>query len=581
MKHCRRPRGCGSLLPIFLLSFGSFALSIPIHAAAQGEPLERRLLRTIQIGTPQGISVAHIKKIVEDPNSKYIDSILARSALLVLQQDVQGLVPYEEVLDSVLNNLAVESNAFPPLPALPQFRGKETVLTMVYAMVMSGNQEHLIDLLEKHLLTGSKFKQAVVLSALRNVGTPRAIGLMQKYAESGPDSNLAQAAIADEDYPVLFELHDRWNMVPPAQRTRDNLRQIVQGGCNQRAAMAAYWLGFFAPNIDPNAEEAELQALEAMARKNTSTCEMMEHVIALKSLGLRSARSVDYWTRLARNTSNVWERHQIVINAWSRWGPKFAPAALALLKTEPAQYVQWELWDGNFQTRQGHIYRPYWNIWIPVNILIPMSFPESEGILGKPAMEESDLNALLTWRESGAQPKDPWVANHMLYNLAEFVSGDDTRRWLRLFNAHPQRNQNWWILGDLQDPAALPLLEYWSTLPAPKDQAEMLKGRIAYLQNRSRSKSAATRPCCDPTETCLLEQVNRSVIDVVTIHSEAEAREWLARTSLPNEVTIHYADAMKRAATIHMKTGSDQHWEYLYDCWRNTDAHAPEAAPKQ
>jgi hypothetical protein len=575
-----RAHARGSLLAVFLLTLGYAAFSNPIHAVTQGEPIERRLLRTIQIGTPQGVSVSHIKKIAEDPNSKYIDAILARSALLVLQQEVQGLSPYDELLDSVLNNLAVESNAFPPLPALPQFRGKETVLTMVYAMVMSGNQDRLINLLEKHLLTGSKFKQAVVLSALRNVGTPRAVGLMQKYAESGPDSNLAQAAIADEDYPVLFELDDRWNMIPPAQRTRDNLRQIVQAGCDQRAAMAAYWLGFFAPNIDPNVEEAELQALEAMARKNTPTCEMMEHVIALKSLGLRSARSVDYWTHLARNTTNVWERHQIVINAWSRWGRKFAPAALALLKTEPAQYVQWELWDGNFQTRQGHIYRPYWNIWIPVNILVPMCFPESEGPLGKPGMEESDLNALLTWRESGAQPKDPWVANHMLYNLAEFVSGDDTLRWLRLFNAHPQRNHNWWILGDLQDPAALPLLQYWSTLPAPKDQAEMLKGRITYLQNRGRSKSTATRPCCEPTEACLLEQVNRSPNEPAEIHSEKEAREWLARTSPSREVTIHYADAMKRAATVHRKTGADQHWEYLYDCWRNTDAPKQEAASK-
>jgi len=580
LKHCRRAHPCGSRLPAFFLFLGFFALAIPIHAAASGESTERRLLRTIQIGTPQGISVAHIKKIVEDPNSKYMDAILARSALLVLHQDVEGSVPYEELLDSVLNNLAVDSNAFPPLPALPQIRGKETVLTMVYAMVMSGNQERLTDLLEKHLLTGSRFKQAVILSALRNIGTPRAVGLMQKYAESGPDSNLAQAAIADEDYPVLSEIYDRWNVIPPAQRARDNLRKMVQGGCDQRGAMAAYWLGFFGPHVDPNAEVAELQALEAFARSKAPSCEMMEHVIALKSLGLRSARSPDYWARLARNTSNAWERHQIVINAWSRWGRKFAPAALELLKTEPSQYIQWELWDGNFQTRQGRIYRPYWNIWIPVNVLVPMSFPEYEGVPGKPGMEESDLNALLSWRESGAHPQDPWVANHMLYNLGGMVSGDDTRRWLRLFNAHPERNKNWWILGNLEDPSALPLLKYWSTLPAPADQTRMLEGRINYLQSRARSSPSATKGCCEPTEACLLEQVNRPAGEPVAIHSVQEAREWLSQTHPASDINIQFKDELKRAATIHRKKGTEQHWEYVHDCWHNTDVPIPEPASK-
>jgi len=570
-------RGFCPALILLLVAF--LARPNAVHAAP-GESLERRLLRTIQIGTPQGVSVAHIKKIAQDPEAGYIDAILARSALLVLQQDVPGLAPYEDLFDSVFNNLATQTNAFPPLPALPQFRAKETALTMVYALVMSGNQERATDLLEKHLFTGSKFKQAIVLSALRNVGTPRAVGLMQKYVENGQDSNLAQAAIADEDYPVLFELHDRWNMIPPAERTRDHLRRTVQAGCDQRAAMAAYWLGFFPPHIDPNVEEAELQALEAFAHRNTPTCEMMEHVIALKSLALRSARSVDYWARLARNTANVWERHQIVIDAWSRFGRKFAPAALQLLKTEPAQYVQWELWDGNLQTRLGHTYRSYWNIWIPVNILVPMSFPESEGPIGKPVMEESDLNTLLSWRESGAQPKDPWVANHMLYNLGEFVSGDDTLRWLRLFNAHPERNKNWWILGDLQDPAALPLLEYWSTLPAPKDQAEMLKGRIVYLKSRVQSKSRAARACCEPTEACLLEHVKSAPGEPEAIHTETEARKWLRGERPSSEVTIDYMDPLKRAATVHRKAGPDERWEYLYDCWRNTSAPAQEAARK-
>jgi hypothetical protein len=173
----------------------------------------------------------------------------------------------------------------------------------------------VIDILERHSLTGSRYKQAIVLSALRNVGTPRAIGIIQQYAEKGQDRNLAETTLADEDYPVLSEIHDRWDMVPPAQRTQDNLRLVVESGCNQRSALAAYWLGFFAPNPDPKKEAAELHALESMAHTNTVSCEMMEHVIALKSLAMRSAESVDYWKRLAQSTPNVWERHQIVIDA--------------------------------------------------------------------------------------------------------------------------------------------------------------------------------------------------------------------------------------------------------------------------
>jgi len=74
---------------------------------------------------------------------------------------------------------------------------------------------------------------------MMRIAPPRAVGLIQKYAEAGQESNLAQTAIADEDYPVLFEMHDRWDMIPPASRNRDNLRAIVQSGCDQRAAMNA------------------------------------------------------------------------------------------------------------------------------------------------------------------------------------------------------------------------------------------------------------------------------------------------------------------------------------------------------
>src|SRR5262249_20297411 len=157
------------------------------------EDLPARLLRTIQIGVPQDIGLDEIERIASDPNGDYEYTMLARSALLVLRKDDPHLVPFPELFDGVLDHLVADGNTFPPPPGLPDFRGKETVLTMLYAMVMAGEQERAVDVLAKHVLTGSKYKQSVVLSALRNVGTPRAKGLIQQYADKGQDPNLAEA----------------------------------------------------------------------------------------------------------------------------------------------------------------------------------------------------------------------------------------------------------------------------------------------------------------------------------------------------------------------------------------------------
>ena len=540
----------------------------PSSGAAEQAPDEavgRRLLRTIQLSVPQGLSVDEIRKIADDSSGPYEIVILARSALLVLHRDDNlRRVAYEELIDRVLNNLARQGNTYQLSADLPEFHGKNLVFTMVYAMVLSGNQERVTDLLEKHLSTGSAYKQAVVLQALRNIGTLRAIGLIQKYAEAGQDKNLAQTTLADEDYPVLFELHDRWNLVPPRQRTRDKLLAIVQKGCSERAAMASYWLGFFSPHANPERERKELDALKAIIGRNKSSCKMIDHIIALKSLALRSPETVDYWAGLARATDNVWERHQIVINGFARWGRQFAAAALDLLKTESAQYVQWELMQGNLQTRQGHRYRDYWDIWIPVNILVLLE----EGEDGRNGMNKAEMDGFLSWLEAGARPRDPWVANHMLYNLAGLVSGDDTRRLLALFNAHPQRNDNWWIIENLSDPDALPLLRYWATLPAPQTQVAVLQALIERLES-TRLSAAPRIACCQPTQACLTEWLARPDASAA-IHSDEEAKAWMAgNAAAAGNYTIDYQDALKRLAVIRRQNGTEERWEYLYDCWRN------------
>jgi hypothetical protein len=540
-----------------LLVFLSF-LSLPIAflasaAAAAHDTVPQKLLRTVQIGVPQGLTVDQIKKIAANQETEYTTEMLARSALLVLHQDNQGLIPYNELFEGVLNHLVRDSNAFQPPPGLADFRGKETVFAMTYAMAMSGNAEQAVGILGPHLWNGSGYKHAVVLSALRNIGTQSAIGLIQQYAERGPDRNLGENTLADEDYPSLSEIYERSNMIPPAQRTQDNLRVIMQSGCDQRAVMAAYWVGFFPEDIDPNKQAAEIQALEAIVRTNTPNCQMMEHVIALKSLGLRSAKSPEYWRRLALETTNVWEQHQVVINAWGRLGAKFARAALDLLGAVPTQYVQWELLDGNLDTRMGDRYRAYWDIWLPANILLVQREDDLRRAPGAQSMDESNLNALLAWLESGRRPQDQWVWNHLLYHLAALVAGDDTYRLLRLFNAQLQRNQNWWIVQNLRDPAALPLLDYWATLPAPANQLQMLKVAISRLQNVAARGAAGAKspPCCGPTGDCLRQQLSASAAAAgtpdVVIHSEEEARAWLAGKSAPPEdFAIRYTDDLKR-----------------------------------
>jgi len=570
-------------LPVALL-----AAPAPAHAAAAAahESIPQRLLRTLQIGAPQDLTIAQIRKIAANQQTEYATEILARSALLVLHEDNLGLVPYNELFDSVLNHLVRDGNAFQPPPGLPDFRGKETVFAMTYAMVMSGQQEQAVSLLGPHLWNGSEYKHAVVLSALRNIGTQSAIGLIQQYAEKGPDRNLGENTLADEDYPSLADIYARWNVIPPAQRTQDNLRAIMQSGCNDRAVMAAYWLGFFPKNIDPNKQAAEIQALEALFHTNSGGCEMMEHVIALKSLALRAARSPAYWQRLESQTANVWEQHQIVIDAWGSWGAKFTPTALDMLATAPAQYVQWELLDGNLDTRMGERYRTYWDIWMLANILLVQQEDELQRPPGPESMDEANLNTLLAWLESGKRPQDQWVWNHLIYHLAALVAGDDTFRLLRLFNALPQRDQNWWIVQNLRDPNALPVLRYWATLPAPpsqKGQQQMLEGAIARLQNAAARGPAGaygnSAACCGPTEDCLRQQLSASAAaggtpDVV-IHSEQEARAWLAQKSAPPETfAIRYTDDLHRSAIVTSKSGAEQHWQYLYDCWRNVDGAA-------
>ena len=447
---------------------------------------------------------------------------------------------------------------------------------MVYALVMSGQQERAVDILEQHLSNGSQLKQAVVLQALRNIGTQRATGLIQKYQEKGDYHNLAENTLADQDMPVLSEIYARWSLVPPEARTREKLLQIVQEGCGVREALAAYWLGYFPPNPDPELERTELAALKSFYEKGNSSCDYMGRIIALKSLGLRSPQTIGYWSSILHTEPDAWLRHQALINAFGHYGRQFAPAALTLLATEPSQYMQWQLMQGNIETRQGQRFRSYWDIWIPVTLQYLLVFPDP-GHGDK--MSLADQNDLLHWLETGHRPQDRVVFNHMLYNLLPQTRGDNTRRALTFFNRLSDRDKNWWILAPLEDTSALPLLRYYESLPSVGDQRKQLVAIIAMLERRqTRPEQNAT--CCEPTPTCLRSLVEKGAPQNMTIQSELSARAWLKGTLEPKtSYYIAFSGPLKRMATVHHSHGPGEHWEYLYDCWRRTDT-APSRPPK-
>ncbi|HLK50957.1 MAG TPA: hypothetical protein VKT49_22605 [Bryobacteraceae bacterium] len=546
----------------------SVALLVSCAAWAEApETLNPKLLRTAQIGAPQGISVGDIKKVAADSNHYDAHTIaLARAALLVLGEE-RGIkvASLDEVLDSLLNNMSRETEGVLPAKGLePGFGDNEAALTLVYGLVMSGQQERATNDLERHLAFGSLYKQAVILQALRNIGTPRAVGLIQRYLEKGEGKQMAQNTLADQDTPVLFELHDRWNLVSPSRRTRRELAKIVNSGCNQTTAMAMYWLAFFDKNPDAKEEKAELDALKAMQTRQGPGCGWVDHLMAVKALGMRSAETPAYWANLFKNEKDLWTRKQVALIAYARWGRQFNPYALEALKSEPVQYVAWELWHGNIETRQGRSFRKYWDIWLPVTLQFHLDYEEG----GTSSVNPEDVSELLRWLKAGNRPRDPWVANAMLQRIGRFVRGENTRAYLGLFESMPGRQDSLTLLNEVEDPQALPLLNYWVSLPGAADGKQQLQYNIDRLKSRQKRAPSA---CCEPSEACLRQRVEQSAA-ASKIPTAEEAHRWLTMADVgKSNLKIRFQDELKRSADVEGKTGVRQTWEFLYGCWQRTD----------
>ncbi|MEE9538351.1 MAG: hypothetical protein V3W10_03360, partial [candidate division NC10 bacterium] len=146
------------------------SLMLVVPAAAVAGPIQHSLLRTIQTGTVQQLRVAEIIQYAKGDEASYLDHVLARSALLVLDKD-EGFPdwPVARLLDRTLNQLQRRSHAYHLPPEMPAgFGGEDVVFTVVYALVVTGKTEEAIDVLGRHLDSGSRYKRGVVLQALRN-----------------------------------------------------------------------------------------------------------------------------------------------------------------------------------------------------------------------------------------------------------------------------------------------------------------------------------------------------------------------------------------------------------------------------
>jgi hypothetical protein len=276
---------------------------------------------------------------------------------------------------------------------------------------------------------------------------------------------------------------------------------------------------------------------------------------------------MSFWLELYHRENDVWLRAHIVRILFIRFGREFLASALKLLTDEPAQFVQWELMHGNIEMREGAWFRDYWELWQPHELQYRLSFPQG---WERGDMVIDDVNDLLAWLEEGRPPKHPWVRNHMLYGLARNVTPDQTRRFLRMINTLPDKAEHWWLLMPLDDPQALPLLRYWATLSAPKQQQEQLVGKIFRLESSLRNgmQSQSLKACCHPTKVCVLSwvKVTDIVDDTDPITSEDEARAWLERTGKKGLV-IKFTDTLSRIAQVQRTNGEVQRWEHLYGCW--------------
>ena len=460
-----------------LMSLACASLLIGILPGAEAlaaESMELRLLRTIWIGTPQGIQPEEIVRYAKNESTELVGYTLARTALWVIgERNGWPAWPLTRLLDKTMNELHRGDLGGLPADVPAGFGAEDLVGTLVYALVMSGQTDEAIDVLEPSLRSQSEFARAVALQMLRHIGTRRANGLVQQAADTGPDTMLAGNLLADQEFPFLHELAARWALIPPKARTREQLFAIASQQTDRQAELALYLLGFFPQEEFSSQSQREVDLLRRFTHES---CHLARY-FGIRSLALRSIETRESWSDLLRAEIDPWQRAQLVRIGFARFGRQFADAALERLADEPSQYVQWELMDGALAALGGTSLRDFWDLWQPATLQFRITFTDEASTWSPDAMDR-----VLSWLERGARPGDPAVRNQLLYQLVPHVHGEETLRLLAMFDSLPDKAQQWWVLGLLDDPSALPQLRAWQALDTSDEQREQLALLIQRLE---------------------------------------------------------------------------------------------------
>lgn len=540
--------------------------------AATTEPMPLRLLRTIYIGAPQ-LPVAEIQRYAKDGDSAFFGHVLARSALLVLgeksewtpAQSVELLERSFELLDTAQPSLFVEKG----LP--PGFGTDDALFTLVYALTQSGQGDQAVTVSARQLESSNDFTRAVALQALRYIGSPRANDIVKGKGREEKDAQLRANLLADMYFPFFDDLSRRQSQISREQRDRRSLLKIAQERCGERPALAMYLLGFMAAVADATQQQAELEELRAASRLDC----YYSRYLSLRALALRRDGNPAFWADRFRREQDPWLRAQIVRSAYTLFGRLFLPQALDLLASEPSQHVQWELVHGNLAIRQGYALRDEWDLWIPATLQFRLN---QHGPATR--MSSRDSADLLSWFEKGKRPANRIVRNILLWELVGAIAPEQTRRFLGVLHRQPEKSSAWWILDKLNDPDALPILRYWATLPANKEQLDSLKAAILNLEAQvSPNKPGATQACCLPNRTCLVSQLRlqKLTVGAALIETEQQVLIWLGGkggsqdAAKQDGVDIRFTDALERMAEVRFGAAVPQHWEHLYGCWQRVD----------
>lgn len=433
----------------------------PEIAEGREEPVSRRLIRTIYVGAPVGLTRAEIDALAGDSGAAYEDYLLAGGAALVVGLPERNPEwPVERRLEH----------------ALEKFRGggdAALVFALARALATTGRSAQAGRVLANYAAHPEDPAGALALVALKQVGDAEANRALRFAAGRG--SQLASNLVADTFTPYLSE--PEVNSVPFDARDREGILRVAQGApCECPAAAAAHLLGFLPRASEPDREARELRTLRALAGESSGRC-FHSRYLALRALALRDPGTLDAWLREFDGERDAWTRDLIARVAFIRFGRAFLEPALERLGREPVQYVQWTLLHGNLALRSGAPFLDEDDLWNPVTLQYALERTPGEA----PVLPPREVERMLHWLAE-AGPADGGVRQQLFQRLLRDARGAALPLLVERFG----RESNWprdaWMLEQINDPAAVPALRALvarTSDPALRERLHALLARLA------------------------------------------------------------------------------------------------------